>query len=390
MDGTAVHSLPISHRLDAKQCENASVRRKAVLEALSEADSTSQRLVLGADRDFSLDHIVDRAFGVRFHLPFDAGFREDLPAKINRSFPYGIGGIALRPSLLMNFSSIGALNAYIYTSVDRMRIRAILETGACTIQVTLLPWVFMDWNAYREGYNASLASHYTDAAGDKDFLVTRMAVNGVFGPQVDYHHGIEAELPRLEEFVRVLNAHGIITFAKHFGYRADYRRDSHGVIPTNGRVDVHEEVVREVTPLRQFVSEDMAVLDQILQQGTANAGIMVGHHVLEAIDPERPASLSPKVFAYLRRRFGESLLTISDSLDMKGAAYGSAGGACSTPADLILVIHPEAWERRDYQEGCGQAMSSSRMERKEILRRILESKMRMGLMEVDLADARNP
>jgi len=155
-------------------------------------------------------------------------------------------------------------------------------------------------------------------------------------------------------------------------------------------VDVHEEVVREVTPLRQFVSEDMAVLDQILQQGTANAGIMVGHHVLEAIDPERPASLSPKVFAYLRRRFGESLLTISDSLDMKGAAYGSAGGACSTPADLILVIHPEAWERRDYQEGCGQAMSSSRMERKEILRRILESKMRMGLMEVDLADARNP
>jgi hypothetical protein len=72
---------PFKSLIDSKQCENASSRRQTVIEALGEEDSASQRLVVGADDDFSLGYVVDYALGIRPHLPFDVSLSAELPVR---------------------------------------------------------------------------------------------------------------------------------------------------------------------------------------------------------------------------------------------------------------------------------------------------------------------
>jgi beta-N-acetylhexosaminidase len=106
-------------------------------------------------------------------------------------------------------------------------------------------------------------------------------------------------------FVTGLQAAGVAACAKHFPGHGAVSVDSHVALPT---VTAGEEAL---APLRAAIAADVAA-------------IMPGHLLVQALDPERPASLSPAVLGHLRDRLGFAGVVVTDALDM-GAIRGPGG-----------------------------------------------------------------
>ena len=71
---------------------------------------------------------------------------------------------------------------------------------------------------------------------------------------------------------------------------------------------------------------------------------MTAHVVFEALDPARPATLSPAVMRLLREQVGFDGCAISDDLEMKAVAEHfpleeAAPGAVAAGVDALLVCH---------------------------------------------------
>jgi beta-N-acetylhexosaminidase len=103
-----------------------------------------------------------------------------------------------------------------------------------------------------------------------------------------------------------LQSRGIAACAKHFPGHGDTATDSHHDLP---RIDVTLEVLREreLAPFRAAVDAGVAT-------------IMTSHIVVDALDPQRPATFSPAVIAVLRDELGFTGVIVSDALDMAGAS----------------------------------------------------------------------
>ncbi len=121
-------------------------------------------------------------------------------------------------------------------------------------------------------------------------------------------------------WTRGLQSAGVGACAKHFPGHGDTATDSHLALP---RIDVDAETLaaRELVP---FVAA--------VEAGTA--AVMTSHIVVPALDPDRPATLSPVVLGLLRDRLGFEGVIVSDALDMAGA---SAGRGIPEAAVLALV-----------------------------------------------------
>ncbi len=107
-------------------------------------------------------------------------------------------------------------------------------------------------------------------------------------------------------WTRGLQSTGVAACAKHFPGHGDTATDSHLALPTI-EVDTETLVARELVPFAAVVRAGVAA-------------VMTSHIVVPAIDPERPATLSPVVLALLRDRLGFDGVIVSDALDMAGAS----------------------------------------------------------------------
>jgi beta-N-acetylhexosaminidase len=107
-------------------------------------------------------------------------------------------------------------------------------------------------------------------------------------------------------FIEALQEAGVAACAKHFPGHGDTVTDSHETLPRLPHDLARLEAV-ELPPFRAAVVAGVA-------------SVMVAHIVFEAIDPERPATLSPPVLGMLRRGIGFDGLVFSDDLDMKAVA----------------------------------------------------------------------
>lgn len=105
---------------------------------------------------------------------------------------------------------------------------------------------------------------------------------------------------------------GILSCAKHFPGHGDTAVDSHVGLP---RIDVSAEVLhrRELTPVREVVQAGVSM-------------VMTAHILVPAIDPVRPATLSPAAIGLLREEIGFDGVVVTDALDM-GAITGTIGFA---------------------------------------------------------------
>ncbi len=159
--------------------------------------------------------------------------------------------------------------------------------------------------------------------------------NPVIGPRA-FGTAAATVAAALAEALRGYRASGVAACLKHFPGHGDTVLDSHLALP---RCDADAATLeaRELHPFR--VHRDAAA-------------IMTAHVVYPALDPERPATFSRAVVHdLLRGRLGFAGVTITDALEMKGAAEGRSPAeigalALAAGCDLLLfAFHDQAVRR---------------------------------------------
>jgi beta-N-acetylhexosaminidase len=130
---------------------------------------------------------------------------------------------------------------------------------------------------------------------------------------------------------------GIVACGKHFPGHGDTSQDSHIALP---RVDHSVERLRSV---------EMAPFAAAIKQGIPM--LMTAHVLYPALDPELPASLSPRVVGeWLRDALGYRGVVVTDDLEMRAVAdrYGvgdAAVRAVRAGSDVLLVCNTPALVR---------------------------------------------
>ena len=165
---------------------------------------------------------------------------------------------------------------------------------------------------------------------------------------------------------------GVVSAAKHFPNHGPAVEDSHVGYP---RVEHGIDEVRsfDLPPFREAVGAGVPM-------------VMVGHLVYPAIDPERPASLSPRTIQLLREDVGFRGVIVTDDLAMEGARRGGTAAraaveAVEAGADL-LVLSGLPQEQADAYDAVVAAVESGEIPRGRIqdsLRRIKQVKDRYPL-----------
>lgn len=91
--------------------------------------------------------------------------------------------------------------------------------------------------------------------------------------------------------------------------------------------DTHTGIARDSRSLAQLESSDLIPFRSGIVAGCG--GILVSHTIVEALDPDRPASLSPAVIHYLRRDLGFEGVILTDDLVMEAITdqYGTGEAA---------------------------------------------------------------
>lgn len=106
------------------------------------------------------------------------------------------------------------------------------------------------------------------------------------------------------------------------------------------RADTHHVRTRVSASAEELEASDWLPFRAVL--GTARAQVMVGHTILSAIDPDRPASRSRQVIeGMIRGRWGFDGVVLTDDLTMpsilRHGFCGAVTDALNAGADLLLV-----------------------------------------------------
>ena len=125
---------------------------------------------------------------------------------------------------------------------------------------------------------------------------------------------------------------GVLATAKHFPGHGDTETDSHLELPVINHSRAYIDTI-DTYPFRRLIEAGVE-------------GVMVAHLQVNALDPERPSSLSPAVVdGLLRREMGFNGLIVTDGLDMKGVTntYGDGRGelAALLAGNDILLLPPD-------------------------------------------------
>lgn len=138
---------------------------------------------------------------------------------------------------------------------------------------------------------------------------------------------VAATLGRI--IIRTLQEEGVAACGKHFPGHGDTSVDSHFDLPLIEHPPDRIERV-ELVPFRAAIAEGVA-------------SIMTAHILIPALDPDRPATLSPAIVnEMLKQRMGFEGLVLSDDLEMKaiGNRYGMADAtvaAVGAGCDAVLM-----------------------------------------------------
>lgn len=130
-------------------------------------------------------------------------------------------------------------------------------------------------------------------------------------------------------YIEGMQAAGVAACTKHFPGHGDTNVDSHLAMP---RIDVDPGTLhaRELIPFRAAIA-------------AGSKSVMSAHILLPALDPDRPATLSPRILTgLLRRELGFEGLIVTDGMEMQAIAstYGIERGsvlAIAAGADAICV-----------------------------------------------------
>jgi beta-N-acetylhexosaminidase len=178
------------------------------------------------------------------------------------------------------------------------------------------------------------------------------------------------------KFADGLAAAGVIACGKHFPGHGDTHLDSHLALP---RIDHGIERLRKV---------ELAPFARLTSLPT----IMTAHVVFGAVDPELPATLSPRVLGdVLRGELGYQGVVVSDDLEMKAIAdhYGVEDAVVRgmlAGCDVFLLCHQAELQRKAYEELLHKAQTDTR-----VRSRVVEAAARVRALKLrHFAGARRP
>jgi beta-N-acetylhexosaminidase len=134
-----------------------------------------------------------------------------------------------------------------------------------------------------------------------------------------------------------LQAEGVAACAKHFPGHGDTSQDSHKDLP---------HLPHDLARLRRV---ELPPFRALARAGVA--AVMTAHVVFDALDPRRPATLSPEVMRLLRDEAGFQGCAVSDDLEMAAVAAHfpleeAAPGAVAAGVDALLVCHQATVQHR--------------------------------------------
>lgn len=173
---------------------------------------------------------------------------------------------------------------------------------------------------------------------------------------------------------------GVLSMGKHFpGY---------GSIAT----DAHKGTAHITKTVEELENEDIVPFRELIKDGVD--GIMMGHVIVDAIDPKYPATLSRTLtYEYLRERLGFDGLIMTDAMRMKAIQDNYGTGEASVLAikagcDLVLLRGNFDHFKEGYDAILAAAKSGEISEDiiNESVMRILKAKESINLFENRYAD----
>lgn len=131
--------------------------------------------------------------------------------------------------------------------------------------------------------------------------------------------------------ITTMQENGLAACAKHFPGLGGATLDPHKVLPV---------VDRSLDELRGF---DLVPFVAAIRAGVA--GVMTSHTVYPQLDPDQPATLSPRILGgVLRDELGYEGMVVTDDLEMgaienEGTVADAALVAFGAGADMLLICH---------------------------------------------------
>jgi beta-N-acetylhexosaminidase len=178
--------------------------------------------------------------------------------------------------------------------------------------------------------------------------------------------------------VRGLQSAGVAACGKHFPGHGDTSTDSHEALPVVEHDRARLDAV-ELLPFRAAIEEGVAT-------------IITAHVMVPALDPDRPASLSPAVIdGLLKKTLGFAGAVFSDDLGMKAVSATRSLGETAVEAvaagtDAVLLCNSTVDEQLIALEALIYAVETGRVPRS----RIDDAFARQRRVKVQFAAARRP
>lgn len=297
---------------------------------------------------------------------------------------YHLGGLVLFGEDFENQSmeSMRQTIAAYHAAAEKPLLIAVDEEGGDVTRVSR-------FSAFREKRFSSLRTRYDlggleavlTEEGEKCRLLSDLGINVNLGPVCD----ITTD-PAAFMYTRSLGQDAQTTAdvtAAIVNLMKDYRMGSvlkH--FPGYGNnADTHTGIAVDSRPLSDFESQDFLPFSAGIQAGCG--GILVGHILVEALDPELPTSLSPAVHRYLREELGFSGVIMTDDLVMQAITDQFGAGEAAVMAVLSGNDLLCSTEYAVQYQAVLQAVLDGRIDidvLNSAVRNVLEWKISLGLL----------
>ena len=211
------------------------------------------------------------------------------------------------------------------------------------------------------GFNVNLAPVADVSTNPNDFIYPR-----TFGQDAAATAGYVSAV------TGQMTADGMGSVLKHFPGYGD-------------NADTHTGIAVDDRPYEDFVNSDFLPFSAGFESGGDMTAVLVSHNIVECMDADLPASLSPEVHRILREELGFDGVVMTDDLAMDAVAAYAGEGAVAVMAleagnDLVLTT--------DYRTQIPRVMETvetGTLDEAVIntaCRRVLQWKQSLGLLQI--------
>ena len=299
---------------------------------------------------------------------------------------YHLGGYVLFAQDFKNETpaSVSKTIAAYQSASDIPMLIAVDEEGGKVTRVSKYPaFRATPFLSPRELYAMGGLDAIKENEEEKSILLSSLGINVNLSPVCDITTDPDAfmylrslgESPEVTgQFVQgmlaTMTQNGIGGVLKHFpGY--------------GNNTDTHVAIAIDDRSLEELEGCDLVPFQMGIDAGCG--AIMVSHTFINAIDPDLPATLSPKVNAYLREEMGFDGVVVTDDLVMQAITDLYGDGEAAVLAVLAGNDLLCSTEYKTQYNAVLQAVKSGRIPESRIneaVGRILQWKCDMGLMEI--------